>query len=123
MIIASVFLIISEFESLPVFCTFDFSYFCPILFFSYCVCVCMCVCVCVCVFSFWQHMKFSGQGSDLSCSCNLSHSCGNTGFLTHCARPGIELSSQRSQDATDPTAPQWELPLSFMYFRLQSSSL
>ena len=45
-----------------------------------------------------QRMEFPGQGSDPSCSCNLSHSCGNTRSLTHCARPGIKPASQCSQD-------------------------
>ena len=31
-----------------------------------------------------------GQGSDLSHSCNLCHSCSNTGSLTHCSGPGTE---------------------------------
>lgn len=46
---------------------------------------------------------------DPSRSCNLQCTCGNTGFLTHCVWPGIEPSSQHSQDATDPSVPQWEL--------------
>ena len=32
------------------------------------------------------HMELPGQGSDPSSSHNLSHSCGNAGSLTHCAR-------------------------------------
>ena len=56
------------------------------------------------------HMEFLGQGSDLSHSCDLSCSCSNAGSLTHCARPGIEPRSQHSQDAANPSAPQWELP-------------
>ena len=35
--------------------------------------------------------------------------CGNSWSLTHYARPGIEPSSQDSQDAKDPIVPQWEL--------------
>ena len=31
------------------------------------------------------HMEFPGLGSDLSCSCNLCLSWGNSGSLTHCA--------------------------------------
>jgi len=34
--------------------------------------------------------------------------------LSLCAGPGIEPLSQRSQDATNPVAPQWELPGSFI---------
>ena len=44
-------------------------------------------------------MELPGQGSDPSLSLNLS---GNTGSLTHCARPGIEPVSQHFQDATNP---------------------
>ena len=54
-------------------------------------------------------MELPGQGSDLSHSCDLSHSYGNARSLTHHAAPGIEPSSQRSQDATDPIVPQREL--------------
>ena len=46
---------------------------------------------------------------DPSHICDLSHSCGNAGSLTHCAGPGIKPASQRSQDATDPVVPQQEL--------------
>ena len=55
------------------------------------------------------HMEVPGQGSDPIHSCKLSHSCGNAGFLTHCAGLGIEPMSQRSQDTANPIAPQWEL--------------
>ena len=34
-----------------------------------------------CIHGLW---KFLGQGSNLSQSCDLCHSCGNTGSLTHC---------------------------------------
>ena len=57
-----------------------------------------------------RRMEFPGQGSDLSCSCDLCHSCSNMGSLTYCAGPGIEPTSQRSREATDPVAPQRELP-------------
>ena len=57
-----------------------------------------------------QHMEFPGQGSDPSRGCNLSHSCSNTGSLTHCAGPGIKPVTQCSQDAADPVVPQQELP-------------
>ena len=49
------------------------------------------------------------KGSDPSCSCDLHHSCSSARSLTLCARPGIELASQSSRDATDLRAPQWEL--------------
>ena len=41
-----------------------------------------------------RHMEFPGQGSDLSCSCDLSCICSNARSLTHCAGPGIEPVSQ-----------------------------
>ena len=47
-------------------------------------------------------MEFLDQGSDQSCSCDLSHSCVNAGSLTHCAGPGIETVSHCSQDASVP---------------------
>ena len=64
--------------------------------------------------------------SDPSCRCNLSHSCGNTGSLTHCAGLGIEPASQCSQDATEshctwadtPPIPFFKSVLS--WYRVQS---
>ena len=53
-------------------------------------------------------MEFPGPGSDPSHSCNLSCSCDNARFLTHCAGPGIEPVSKCSQDAAD-IVPQREL--------------
>ena len=55
------------------------------------------------------HMVSPGQGSDPSLSCDLCHSCGNMGSLTHCARLGIKPASQCSQNATNPCVPQQEL--------------
>ena len=37
------------------------------------------------------HMKIPGQGSDLSCSWDVSCSYGNVRSLTHCAGPGWNL--------------------------------
>ena len=37
------------------------------------------------------HMEVLGQGSDVSHSCNLSHSCGNAEYLTHWAGLGWNL--------------------------------
>ena len=54
-----------------------------------------------------------GIRSDLSCSCDLSHSYGNAGSLTHCAGLGLEPTSQPSQDAANPVVPQQELLLTF----------
>ena len=62
-----------------------------------------------------QHMEVLGQHSDLIHSCDLSSSYGNTPSLTLCAEPGIEPSSQHSQDTTNPVVPQQEL-LCFSYF-------
>ena len=39
------------------------------------------------------HMKFLGQGSDSSHSCNLNHSCGNTRFFNPPCWARIELAS------------------------------
>ena len=64
--------------------------------------------------------EFPGQGSAPRCSCDLLHSCGNVGSLTHCAGLGIEPASQLSRDTADPVAPQWELQVqdscSFIFF-------
>ena len=38
-----------------------------------------------------QRMEFPGEGSDPSHSCNLCHSCHNTGSLTHCPGWGSNL--------------------------------
>ena len=50
-----------------------------------------------------------GQGSDLSCGCDLCHSCGHAGSLNLLHRLGIELVSQSSRDAADHTTSQREL--------------
>lgn len=54
------------------------------------------------------HMQFLGQESDLRRS--LSHSSSSSRSLIQCARPGIKPAYQPSEVATDPTAPQQELP-------------
>ena len=36
------------------------------------------------------HMEFPGQGSDLSCSCSLRHSCSNTGSFNLLCRTGAQ---------------------------------
>ena len=63
--------------------------------------------------------EFLGQGSDPSCSHDLSHSHGNAGSLTHCARLGIEPASQCSQDTADPIVPQRELLRSFSFQQMK----
>ena len=55
-------------------------------------------------------MKFLGQGSDANCSCYLHRSCGNQDPLT---QPEIKPDSWRSRGATNPVAPQQQLPLHF----------
>lgn len=60
------------------------------------------------------HVEFPSQGSDLSHSCDLCCTWGNTGSLTHCTGPGIELVSQLSQDAANPTRPQQKLQSSLL---------
>lgn len=49
------------------------------------------------LFFFWLPMayEFQGQWSYLSCYCDLSFICGNTGSLTYSTGPGIESASQR----------------------------
>ena len=54
-------------------------------------------------------MEFPGQGSDLSCSHNLSQSFVNTRSLTHWAEQVIKPIFQHSQEATDPVVLQREL--------------
>ena len=49
-----------------------------------------------------RHVELPGWGSELSCSCDLSRSCGNARSLTHCAERGIKPASQRSQDVQIP---------------------
>ena len=63
-----------------------------------------------------QHIELPGQGSDLSCICNLHCSCGNTRSLTPCARPGIKSMSECCRDATYPVVLQRELPLHHFFF-------
>ena len=60
------------------------------------------------LFLFW-HVEFPGQGSDPRCSCDLCHSYGNAGSLTHSARSGIEPVSQCSGGTANPTVPLQEL--------------
>ena len=45
-------------------------------------------------FFLWPHsqrMEVQGQGSNSRISCDLCHSCGNAGSLTHCASQGSTL--------------------------------
>ena len=56
-----------------------------------------------------RHKEFSGQGSDPSCSYDLSRTSGSAGSLTHCARLGIKPTVQHPQYTTNPIAPQLEL--------------
>ena len=61
-------------------------------------------------------MDFLGPGLDPSSRCDLSHSCGNTGSLTHCASQGCNLCPRAPKEAADHIAPQWEL-LSYLQMR------
>ena len=54
-------------------------------------------------------MEFLGQGSDLSCSCDLHSSCNNAGSSTHCDGMGINPASQCCRDAADPIVSQQKL--------------
>ena len=64
------------------------------------------------------HMEFPGQGSDPSHSCNLRHSCGNTGSLTHCAEPRIKPVYWHCRDASDPVVVQQGLQFIFFTSRI-----
>ena len=71
--------------------------------------------------------KFPGQGLNWSCSCwptlqpqwtqiwatseTYTTAHGNTVYLTHWARPGIEPTSSWIQAGFISTAPQWETPM------------
>ena len=52
-----------------------------------------------CAHGMW---KFTGQGSNPSHSCNLCHSCGNSGSLIHCAPTGSPLYISAFQVLTRP---------------------
>ena len=52
------------------------------------------------------HMEFPGQGSDLSHSCDLCHSCSNAGSLTHHDQAG---GTNLRPKAAYPIEPQQEL--------------
>lgn len=55
-------------------------------------------------------MEFPSQGSsDPSHSCDLHHSCSNTGSLNYCVGLGIEPVSHRSRNTTKSIVPQQEL--------------
>ena len=61
-------------------------------------------------------MEFPGQGSGhLSHCCDLHSTCGNTGSLTLCARPGLEPASPHSRDAADLVVPQHKLLFLFFF--------
>ena len=82
----------------------------------------------MCVF-FWfflatpQHKGFPRQESDLSCYCDLHHSCGNTRSLNPCARMGINLLPSAAEMLVIPLCHS-ETPLNvffhFTYYILQS---
>ena len=48
-------------------------------------------------FFYYPHgiLKFLGPGLNLSCSCDICHSCSNSGSLTHCTSPRIEIAPQQ----------------------------
>ena len=70
-----------------------------------------------CVFSFFfsffgcpQHMEFPDQGSALSCSCDLYHSCGNARSFNQLCQAGDQTyMSWHCREAADPVVPQWQL--------------
>ena len=56
-------------------------------------------------------MEVLGQGSNLNCSCNLCHSCGNMGSLTYLTWPGNQTHTAAE---TMPDNLQWSHALVFM---------
>ena len=57
------------------------------------------------------HMEFLDQGSDLSQSCKLCHSCGQWILQPTMPGQGWNLHPWCRRDTTDPTGLQWELQL------------
>ena len=55
------------------------------------------------------HLEFPDQGSDPSCSCNLSYSCSNARSFNLLHLLCIKSSSWHCRDVTNSIAPQWEL--------------
>ena len=53
--------------------------------------------------------KFSGQGSNPSCSVTYAAGCSNAVSFTCWAEPGMEPEPPKRQAGSLPTAPQWEL--------------
>ena len=64
----------------------------------------------------WRHMDFPGQGPGLSGSCEPKPKLRQPRILNPLCWVGIELVSQRFQDATDPIVPQWKIPFFFFFF-------
>ena len=62
-------------------------------------------------FFFGHPTAYEVPGLVLSLTCHLHCSCGNTGSLTHCARPGMEPASWCCRDAADPVVLQSELQM------------
>ena len=55
-------------------------------------------------------MKFPGQETNLSGSCNLYHSCSNARSLIHYTRPAVKhVPPTEAMPDPQPAAPQWEL--------------
>lgn len=64
--------------------------------------------------------KFPGQGLNRSQSCDLHHSYGNAGSLTHCAGPGIEPCCHRGKARSSTRcATVGTLTLSIIFFPFQ----
>ena len=66
----------------------------------------------------WQ---FLGQRSDLSFSCDLCHSCCNTGSLTHCAEREVKPALQRYRQLHCATAGTLSPPLSISNYFTHSA--
>ena len=75
-------------------------------------------------FLFWLPRgiwKFLGQRSDLSFSCDLCHSCCNTGSLTHCAEREVKPALQRYRQSHCATAGTLSPPLSITNYFTHSA--
>ena len=69
------------------------------------------------LFLFWLPSGTWSPGPGIT----LSYSCGNARFLTHCAWPGVEPTSQCSQEAASPIAPHRNSCLClFLWWLIQS---
>ena len=77
-----------------------------------CHCICLLIYVLILFGSSQSIWKSQGQGSNLSRSCDLSHSCSKAGSLTHCTTlgPPVILSITRTRHSiTSIRGSLWEI--------------